>query len=416
MDREITRSEKRRVLRRRALIWGGAAAAVIGTVVSVIALAAPKVSVASLTLSAVAKGDVVSTVSATGRVIPAYEETLVTPVATRIREVFVAEGDTVTGGQVLLRLDLEGAQAEYRRMADEVEMKRYESRQNTLDGETRIGDLEMQIKAKRMAVAQLKADVGSERRLDSIGSGTGERVRQAELAWRTGELELEQMERRLENMRRVESAGQGRMRLEGEISARNMAEAARTLEDARLAAPRGGTVTWLNSSIGTMLGAGEKVAVISDLSHFRISAEISEGHGDKLVVGAPVMIRVGRTETRGHISNMTAQSKSGVIGFIVTLDNPEDTHRLRAGLNAEVNVIYDERPGVLRIANGPYFSGEGEYEMWVREDDRLVRRRVRLGDSNPQWVEVRSGLVPGEEVVVSDMKAYERRGTLRLAR
>ena len=52
--------------------------------------------------------------------------------------------------------------------------------------------LEMQAKVKEMDVNRLHAEVINERRLDSIGSGTGERVREAEFAYETGRLQLEQ--------------------------------------------------------------------------------------------------------------------------------------------------------------------------------------------------------------------------------
>ncbi|MDE7189033.1 MAG: efflux RND transporter periplasmic adaptor subunit, partial [Muribaculaceae bacterium] len=88
---------------------------------------------------------------------------------------------------------------------------------------------------------------------------------------------------------------------------------------------------------------------------------------------------------------------------------------LRAGLNAQAAVLYDVHEDVTRIANGGYYKGSGSYEMFVVvEPDRLERRRVLLGDSNPDWVEVKSGIAPGEEVVVNNLTEHLKSRKLRL--
>ncbi|MDE6806575.1 MAG: HlyD family secretion protein, partial [Muribaculaceae bacterium] len=144
-------------------------------------------------------GEIRSAITTNGKIIPAFEEIIVSPVNTRILEVYVHEGDSVAACSPLLRLDIEDARNHYQRMADELQMKQSEIHSQSLSDETLLTDLEMKIKTKELAVDQLKEEYNSEQRLDSIGSGTGERVRQARLAWQTATLELQQMRRQLAN-------------------------------------------------------------------------------------------------------------------------------------------------------------------------------------------------------------------------
>ena len=204
MDKEIPKSEQRRLRIKRTGIWLAVAAAAGLLLWLAVALLAPSIKRSELLLSRAETGTVESTVSAAGHVVPAFEQILVSPVNTRIVELYCREGDSVEVGTPLLRLDLQSTEIQYQRLNDELAMKRYEIEQSALEGHTRITNLEMQIEAKEMAVDQLKAEVESERRLDSIGSGTGERVRQAVLAYRTGVLELEQLRKQLANERRIQ--------------------------------------------------------------------------------------------------------------------------------------------------------------------------------------------------------------------
>lgn len=360
-------------------------------------------------------GTLESSISATGKIVPLYEQAIVSPVATRILEVYCNEGDSVESGQSLLRLDLQSVESDSQRLADEVSMKRNEIEQTALNNATYLTDLEMRVKVKEMSLSHLKAEVNNERRLDSIGSGTGDRIRQAELAYSTAQLELEQLHKQLANERKAHSAAYRSKQLEGSISRRNLESMQRTLDDARVKAPLKGIVTWLNKDLGTSIGAGEKLAVVSDLSHFKVEGEIPESTSGKLSVGSPVNVRINRNTVRGHVATLSPQSKNGMVQFTVFLDDDSDK-RLRSGLHTDLNVVYDVRNDVIRIPSGTYFQGPGNYNLFVRttDGDRLERRAVTLGDSNFDFVEVKSGVKPGEEVVISDMSNYQKYKSLKI--
>ncbi len=414
MDINIPESEKRKARLKMILAWGGSCVLVAAAVAVAMALAAPGIKRSDLTIARAGRGDVESTVFATGHVVPATEIIVTSPVASSILEVYCSEGDEVAAGTPLLKLDLQAAEDAWRRIGDELAMKRNEIEQGRLNSETRLTDLEMRIRTKEMAADQLKAQADNERRLDSIGSGTGERVRQAELAYRTACLEIEQMRRQLANEHRAEAAG-GRTRdLEASVMARSLDEAARTLDDAKIPAPIKGIVTYINTSVGASVGAGERMAVISDLSRFKIEAEISEGYSDKIAVGNPVTVRAGKQELTGHVSNLTAKSSSGVVKFSVTLDTPGDS-RLRPGLNAKANVTYDLKENVVRIPYGNFYNGPGSYELFVSDGgSEMERRTVVLGDASADWIEVKSGISPGEEVAISGAEHLTHRKSIRL--
>ena len=70
---------------------------------------------------------------------------------------------------------------------------------------------------------------------------------------------------------------------------------------------------------------------------------------------------------------------------------------------------------VMRIANASYYVGRGDYELFVLDgDNELVKRKIKLGDSNFEYVEVVSGLQPGDQVVVSDMSDFRNKNKLKV--
>ena len=414
MDRELTKEEKQK--ERRKLYYRILSGVLItaGIIVGTVFLIDNDIDGAKLKIAVAEKGLLESSVSAYGKIIPLYEQSIVSPVATKLMEVYCVEGDSVATGESLLRLDLQSAETELRKLSDEVSMKNIAIEQTSLTNQTEITDLEMRIKTKEMSLDHLKAEVMNEKRLDCIGSGTGDRIREAELAYETGLLELEQMKMQLQNEKKVRDALYRSKQLEGAISQRNLQEMERTLDDARIKAPSSGIVTFINKNIGNSIAVGEKLAVISDLSHFKISAEIAEGNRSKLSVGSQVRIRFNRNTLDGHISNIAPQSQNGTVEFNVILDDDSDK-RLQSGLRTELNIIYDVHDEVVRIPNGQFFQGPGNYYLFVKvSPDKLERRSVTLGDSNFDYVEVLSGIDVGEEVVISDMSEFRNKKSISL--
>lgn len=414
MDKQIPIEEIRRARRIRLAKWGAGVAVAVAAMFVTAGILRSGVSLTGMRVSEADRGTIQTTVSASGRVAPAYEQIIASPISSKIVAVYKTAGDSVAAGTPLLLLDLQAVETEVNNLADERRMKQLELEQTRLNNHTYLSDLDMKVKVKEMDVNRKRQEVANERRLDSIGSGTGDNVRKAQLAYDTGLLELEQLRGQLDNERQVRDASYKMKELELSIFDKNYQEKQRMLADARILSPRNAVLTYISDNIGQQVAQGEKVAVVADLSAFRLDCEIADGYGDRVGVGSQAAIRVGSTTIPAHVSSVNAQAQNGVISFVVLPD--EQSNRLRSGLRADVYVYNDVRPDVVRIANGPYFSGAGSYELFVLSTDgkKLTRRTVELGGASYDYVEVISGVQPGERVIVSDMSDYRSRSSLNV--
>ena len=407
MDRELTPKERNSARRRKYLPYIIGGTAFTAGLITLLIASRQSVDREDLLITTVDSGTIETSVTGSGSIVPAFEEIINSPINSRIIEVYCKAGDSVDIGTPLLRLDLQSTETELNKLKDQIQMKNYELEQQKVNNNTRVSDLAMQVKVKEMTVNRLEAELRNERYLDSLGTGTGDRVRQAELAFNTGKLELEQMRQQLANERKVTAAGLSVKNLDINIARKNLGEMSRTLDDAQIKAPRKATLTFINDQIGQKVSEGEKIAIISDLSHFKVDGEIADAYGDRIRVGSKAVVRIGRSERmNGTVSNVTPLSRNGVISFSVRLDDDADS-RLRSGLKTDVYIMCNVMEDVRRIKNGSFYTGPGSYELFVfNGDDKLERRSVRLGDSNFEFVEVVDGLNDGDRVVVSDMKRF----------
>jgi len=198
-----------------------------------------------------------------------------------------------------------------------------------------------------------------------------------------------------------------------EILRKSLAEMKRTLDDAQIRSPRKAILTYVNNEIGAQITQGARVAIVSDLSRFKIEGEIADTYGDRINAGSRVVVKIGNEKLSGTVSEVTPLSKNGVISFIVQLEQNNHS-RLRSGLKTDVYVMNAIKVDVMRIANGSYYVGPGDYDLFVVGNDQLQKRKVQLGESNFEMVEVISGLKEGDEVVVSDMSNYSNKNKIKL--
>lgn len=414
MDREIPKEVLKKERNRRILKYGGIGGGCIALILILFSLMRSSVKEKDLVFSEVSKGTIEVSVSASGKVVPAFEEIINSPINTRILEVYKKGGDSVNVGTPIMKLDLQSAKTEYDKLLDEEQMKRYQLEQLKVNNSTYLSDLEMKVKVSEMKLNRMKVELRNERYLDSLGSGTMDRVHQAELNFETGKLELEQLHQQLANERKVKAADLKVKQLEYEIFLKGLAETKRTLDEAQIRSPRKAILTYINNQIGAQVNEGSRIAVISDLSHFKVEGEIADTYGDRVAAGGKAVVKIGSEKLEGQVSSVTPLSKNGVISFTVQLED-DSNRRLRSGLKTDVYVMNAVKEDVLRIANSSYYVGRGDYQLFVLDgSDELVKRKVRLGDSNFEYVEVVSGFQPGDRVVISDMSQYKNKNKLKL--
>ena len=413
MDREISKEVRRKEQRKQIIKIGGGVGAAVAVIAVIISFLQTSLNRKDLTISTVDQGVIEVSVSASGKVIPAFEEIINSPINTRIVEIYKKGGDSVDVGTPILKLDLQSAETEYKKKLDEQQMKQLELEKLRVTGHSKLSEMEMNLKVSRMELDRKAVELRNERYLDSLGAGTTDKVRQVELDYNVSQLKLKEDEQKYINEQALAEADLKVKELELNIFRKSLAETKRTLDDAQVRSPRKAILTYVNNEIGAQVSEGTKIAIVSDLSHFKIEGEIADTYGDRIAAGSKAVVKIGSDKLEGTVSYVTPLSKNGVISFTVQLE--EDNHRrLRSGLKTDVYVMNAVKDDVMRIANASYYVGKGEYDLFVVNGDQLLKRKVQLGDSNYEYVEVISGLQPGDQVVVSDMASYKDKNKLKI--
>ena len=413
MDRAIADSIQTHRKRRRWLAVAGAVVLALGALLAFRTVLKPSLRRGDILTTTVETGEVEASLTAAGTVIPGREAVLTSPIQSTIRRVAVAVGGRVQPGQTILELDKELANSNLAKLDDEQLRNQNKNSQLHLTLERSLTDLRAQSQVQAVKVRSLQSALRDEQQLLKIGGGTAENVRQAELSLTVAQLEADRLTRQIQTQQRSNAADVRELGYTVSMQQRSIGELATKLRQADISSQQPGVLTWVNDNLGTTVQAGDALARVADLSSFRVRATISDSYADQLHAGDPVKVRINDTDLRGTVASISPSVDKGVVTFLAQLDNPHHP-ALRPNLRADVFVITRAHHGVPRVKNGPFYQGGKEQPVFVLTGDgRVVRRTVRFGDSNFDFVQITGGLRAGEEIVVSDMK--EHLGTPELA-
>lgn len=354
----------------------------------------------------VEKGNVENTLTASGEVIPAYEQIFTSPIRASIKRILLTPGTQVKPGQAIVELDKSLTEIESERYEDQLKLKQNSIEQLRMKLNKDLYDAEINDHIKSLNINKLRADFEDAKRLQKVGGGTAEDITRAENALKIAELEKQQLENDLKYNRESMGASLKETELGAQIESKNLKELQHKLRMADIVADRKGVLTWVNENIGSSVNEGEMLAKVADLGSFRVEGSCSDVYADQVKAGLNVIVKLNEVTLRGIITQVKPAVKDGVIGFVIQLDNAK-SESLRPNMKVEVYVVTSSSSNTLRVANGPAFTGKKKQFVYVLKDNKALRREVETGLSNFDFIEIRSGLEVGEQVILTDLNDYE---------
>lgn len=361
---------------------------------------------AEITTAKVEIGDIENTINATGEVLPEFEEIITSSINGSIKSALMDAGNKIKAGQSILTLDKSATQTDYEKQKFQFETKRTEISKLKLDLNKSFYDIQSNNDIKQLHISNLADAVENAKRLYKAGGGTRENIEQAELNLKVAQLEKKQLENEIKSKQQTMQLEIKEAEIAADIQQNDLKELQRKLDLANVVATRAGVITYVNRNIGANIHEGETLARIADLGSFRIQGSVSDNVADQIRSGLPVIVRINDDQLRGHVSNVSPSVQNSIISFDVQLDDRANK-LLRPNLKVDVFLVTATHNKIMRVANGPAFKGPSVQDIFVLNNGKAKRRTVHIGLTNFDYVEIQSGVKPGDEVITSDMSEYK---------
>lgn len=351
-------------------------------------------------------GNIENTISATGEVLPEFEEIITSPIKASIKNVLMDAGKNVQANESILTLDKAATQTELEKLKFQVEEKQNNVHKLKLELDKSFYDIKSNNDIKQLKINSLQADVENAKRLYKAGGGTKEDIEKAELDLKVAQLEKQQLENEIKSKQQTMQVEMKQSEIDAAIEQNDLNELQRKLNLANIITSRAGVITWINKNIGATVNEGDPLARVADLSSFKVQGSISDNYLDQLHAGMTAIIKINDEQIRGMVTNIYPTVQNGIVSFDIRL-NEQNNKLLRPNLKTDVYLVTSSKTNVMRITNGAAFKGASTQDIFVLNNNVAIRRTVHVGMTNFDYVEIKDNVKPGDVIIISDMSNYK---------
>lgn len=316
----------------------------------------------------------------TAKIEASKMEPVVPLVAGKVNKVYYKEGDHVKKGAVLFTIDDTQAQASVVQASGAVQQ-----------ADSGIAQLNETLNSTELALQTAKDAYDRTKILYDEEIISQQDFESAELQYKTAESQYAALKAQYSSALSSRSTAQ---------QAYDIAKKA--LSYYQVTAPISGYLTSFSVTAGGIAGQSA-MGYISDISTLEINATVAESMAEKIHEGDEVEIYIGTLNktVNGKVKTFTKIPQPGTVTYPIkfSIENPDND--ILAGMFAEVKIKSERNENALLIPSDAVILKNGETSVITLNGRMPVVNPVKTGIDNGTQVEIISGIVAGDKVVIS---------------
>lgn len=334
----------------------------------------------------------------------------------RVDKVLVEDGTDVVAGQPIAMLSNAELQLSTLARQTEVEQQINNMRSQELAlSQTRLSN-ERAILDAQLALTTARRQYEREAPLAAKGYVSGKQFNDTSDNYQYQQRRLAVLQRSQSSDERLQSGQLDQQKASMKSMSAGLGIARTNLDALNLRAPVTGKLSGFSIQIGQSLQRGERIGQIDSPGRNKLQAGVDEFYLGRVQVNQSASVDWNGKTFRARVMKIYPQVQNGQ--FQVDLqflgDEPQGVQRGQT-LQAKLT-LGDPAPAKL-IPNGAFYNESGGAYVFVVAPDggSAVKRQVRLGRRNPDFIEVLDGLDAGERVITSPYTGFADKDRLDLS-
>lgn len=334
------------------------------------------------------KADIQEKLSLSGPVSGTQSQHVTSALHAKVKEILVKEGDKVTEGQLIAKLDTKDVEEALEAAKTQVDLAKANKEDATKNAKAEYA---------KVQTAYNNALLDFQRKSSLLESGdiSQSEYEQAESALKDAKASLGSFKVSGGNVQVSESYD-----LQIKSAEEGLKKAQSAVDSAEIKAPISGTITRVNVEAGQFadnLLDGKPMFTVENLDQLELSISVSEYSIGKLSLGQKAIITadvLGDEKLEGEVSSIspTGEQKNGntaerVIPIKIKIDG--DKKGLLSGITAKADIVLSEAKNVFVVPLSAVITGEdGSSQMAFVEDGKIHIVPVKTGVESDVSVEV----------------------------
>jgi RND family efflux transporter MFP subunit len=177
-----------------------------------------------------------------------------------------------------------------------------------------------------------------------------------------------------------------------------------SLKYTSIRSPISGVVSERKVKVGNMVLQNQDVFRVSGLNPLIAILHVPERQLERMKPGQRAILHIdalGGIDYEGYIKRISPVVDSSTGTVKVTIEVKDSTGRVRPGMFSRVKIVYDVHSGTTLAPKDAIIAEDRESAVFVVQDSTAYRRNVVLGYTNTAHVEILEGLEPGDTIVTT---------------
>ncbi len=359
------------------------------------------------TTDTVDRGPVIKTIEASGVVEPLNESYIYSPASSTIQTIIKEPGSKVNAGETILLLDQTPVKEEIENLENRLAMRKNNLQKTMLSARSTRLDLEYDVETKKLQIASIKSELADQKQLLEVGGISTARLEQTKQELVSAQKNLEMIQEKNHfRLKQLEAEEEG-LKLQIESQEKELESKKKLLEKMRISDPSTGIVLNIYKKEGEKVKEDELLVIISDLTSFKIIGSLDESQADYVKTGKLIYAVIDNERLSGRIGNIKPVIEDNKIQFDVYLDNSSHP-KLIPNLQINLLVVRQKRENVMRLKNGPAIDKGQNHTVYIINDNKAYLREIKSGLKGDNFVEITSGVRPGDKLITSDVSSFRR--------
>lgn len=166
---------------------------------------------------------------------------------------------------------------------------------------------------------------------------------------------------------------------------------------------------------GQHVTPGTNLARVADPHKLKAEIKIAETQAKDVVIGQKASIDTRNGIVNGHVTRIDPSVVNGTVTVDVAIDDPLPLGA-RPDLSVDGTITLENLKDVLFVGRPVHGQSDSTVGLFKLVDDgsEAVRVNVKLGRSSVNTIEILDGLKVGDQVILSDMSAWDAFDRIRL--
>jgi HlyD family secretion protein len=371
----------------------------------------------NVTVSTVSRGTFDDFIPLRARVTPLLTVYIDAVEGGRVEKMLVEDGASVTAGQPIALLSNAELQLSTLARQTEVEQQINNMRSQELAlAQTRLANERAVLEAE-LALDKSRRQFERERPLAARGFVTSKQFADTTSEYQYQQRRLAALKRSQTNDARLQGSQLAQQQAAAQSMQSGLSIARANLDALQLRAPVAGQLSGFSVQVGQSLSRGERVGQIDSPGRNKLIAGVDEFYLGRVQLQQKAMLDFGGRRFQARVTKIYPQVQNGQ--FQVDLQFlGEEPKNIQRGQTMQARLTLGDPSPALLVPNGAFYNETGGNWIFVVTPDgrQAVKRQVRLGRRNAEFIEVLEGLEAGEKVLTSPYTGYADKDRLDLTK